>query len=82
MPLVVLIADIGARTVADQRKLAAEANERDVEKMMQKVAQALLSKNGQYLRIPSGHEIHLYRPAWVIEAIRQVVEASRVQPAR
>jgi hypothetical protein len=49
---------------------------------MQKVAQATLSKNGQYLRLPSGHEIHLYRPAWVIEAVRQVVEASRSQIAR
>jgi pimeloyl-ACP methyl ester carboxylesterase len=76
-PLVVLISDYSARTVAEQKKRAAETHERDVEKMMQKVAQALLSNNGQYLRVQSGHEIHLYRPAWVVEAIRQVVDASR-----
>jgi pimeloyl-ACP methyl ester carboxylesterase len=78
-PLVVLIADEDAQSVDGQRKLAAETNARDVEKKMQKVAQATLSKNGQYLRLPSGHEIHLYRPAWVIEAVRQVVKASRIQ---
>lgn len=81
-PLVVLIADEDAQSVAAQRKVAAETNPRDVEKQMQKVAQATLSKNGQYLKLPSGHEIHLYRPAWVIEAVRQVVEASRRQTAR
>jgi hypothetical protein len=48
---------------------------------MQKVAQGTLSTNGQYLRLPSGHEIHLYWLAWVIEAVRQVVEASRIQTA-
>lgn len=31
------------------------------------------------MKIESGHEIHLYQPAWVIEAIRQVVEAARKQ---
>jgi pimeloyl-ACP methyl ester carboxylesterase len=80
-PLIVLIADDAAQSVAGQRKSAAETHPRDVEKKMQKVAQATLSKNGQYLRLPSGHEIHLYRPAWVIEAVRQVVQASRVQTA-
>ena len=83
MPLIVLIADGKvARTVDVQRKLAAEDNQRDVEKKMQKVAQALLSRNGQYLRVQSDHEIHLYRPAWVIEAVRQVVDASRARTPR
>ncbi|SPE40464.1 hypothetical protein SBA3_3760012 [Candidatus Sulfopaludibacter sp. SbA3] len=81
-PLIVLIADESPRTVAGQRKLAEQTNPRDLEKKMQKVAQATLSKNGQYVRLASGHEIHLYRPAWVIEAVRQLVEASRIQAAR
>jgi pimeloyl-ACP methyl ester carboxylesterase len=81
-PLIVLIADDSAQTVAGQRKLAEQTNQRDVEKKMQKVAQATLSKNGQYVRLASGHEIHLYQPGWVIEAVRQVVEASRIQAAR
>ena len=81
-PLIVLIADDSARTVAGQRTLAEQTNPRDAEKKMQKVAQATLSKNGQYVRLASGHEIHLYQPAWVVEAVRQVVEASGVQAAR
>jgi hypothetical protein len=80
-PLIVLISDNEAGTVAGQRKVAEETHPRDAEKMMQKIAQATLSGNGQYLRLASGHEIHLYRPAWVTEAIRQVVEASRTQVA-
>jgi hypothetical protein len=45
----------------------------------QKIAQALLSRNGEYIVVESGHEIHLYQPGWVVEAIRQVVEAARKQ---
>ena len=60
---------------------AAETNARDVEQRMQKVTQATLSTNGQYLRLPSGHEIHPYLLAWVIEAVRQVVQASRIHTA-
>jgi pimeloyl-ACP methyl ester carboxylesterase len=81
-PLIVLISDNEPRTVIGQRKLAEETHPRDAEKMMQKIAQAALSSNGQYLRLASGHEIHLYRPAWVTEAVRQVVEASRSRIAR
>jgi hypothetical protein len=33
------------------------------------------ASEGMYVKVESGHEIHLYRPAWVIEAIRQVVSA-------
>ena len=29
--------------------------------------------------VHDGHEIHLYRPAWVIEAVRQVVQTSWIQ---
>jgi len=81
-PLIVLVADDKPRTVAGQRKQAEQANPVFVEKTMQKVAQATLSKNGQYVRLASGHEIHLYRPAWVIEAVRQVVDACRIQARR
>jgi len=81
-PLIVLIADDNPRTVAGQRMMAEQTHPRDVEKKMQKVAQATLSKNGQYVRLSSGHEIHLYRPAWVIEAVRQVVDACRIQARR
>jgi hypothetical protein len=80
-PLVVLIADDSASRSPVSGSGAAETNARDVEQRMQKVAQATLSTNGQYLRLPIGHEIHLYRLAWVIEAVRQVVEASRIQTA-
>jgi hypothetical protein len=81
MPLIVLIAGDQAQSVSEQQKRAVDP-ERKVfeEKRLQKIAQALLSRQGHYVMIQSGHEIHLYQPAWVIEAIRQVVEATRRQP--
>lgn len=81
-PLIVLITEPARRSVEGQRKLADQTVPRDVEKRMQKVAEAKLSRNGQYVGIESGHEIHLYRPAWVIEAVRQVVDACRIQARR
>jgi pimeloyl-ACP methyl ester carboxylesterase len=85
-PLIVLISGDKARKVGDQKKntpppdISAEEWDRVLEeKRLQKFAQALWSRNGKYLVVESGHEIHLYQPAWVIEAIRQVVEAVRKQ---
>ena len=80
MPLVVLIAGDKARTVDEQQKRATDVK-RGVfeEKRYQKIAQARLSRNGKYVIVESDHHIHLYQPAWVVEAIRQVVEASRTK---
>jgi pimeloyl-ACP methyl ester carboxylesterase len=79
MPLIVLIAADKARPVEEQQKRAAADPKRKMfeEKRYQKIAQALWSRNGKYLVVESDHEIHLYQPAWVVEAIRQVVEAVR-----
>lgn len=78
MPLIVLIAGDKARKVPDQQQRAADAKRKVFEeKRYQKIAQALWSRNGTYLIVQSEHEIHLSQPAWVIEAIRQVVEAVR-----
>jgi pimeloyl-ACP methyl ester carboxylesterase len=80
MPLIVLIAGDKSRTVGEQQKRADDPERRVfAEKRYQKIAQALLSRNGKYAVVESEHEIHLYQPAWVVEAIRQVVEAARKQ---
>jgi pimeloyl-ACP methyl ester carboxylesterase len=85
-PLIVLISGDRARKVNDQKKNTPppdisrdEWDRVSKEKELQKYAQALWSRNGKYVVIESGHEIHLYQPAWVIEAIRQVVHAARKQ---
>jgi pimeloyl-ACP methyl ester carboxylesterase len=78
IPLLVLIAGDRARTVEEQQKRAADPKRKvPNEKPQQKIAQPLISRNGMYVTVQSWHEIHLYQPAWVIEAIRQVVEAAR-----
>jgi hypothetical protein len=80
IPLIVLIAGDKPGTVNDQRKVDADPGRKiQMEKRHQKIAQALLSRNGKYLIVQSGHEIHLYEPSWVIEAIREVVDAVRKQ---
>jgi pimeloyl-ACP methyl ester carboxylesterase len=83
-PLIVLLSGDRARKVNDQKKntpppdITQEEWDRvTTEKRLQKIAQALWSRNGKYLVVESGHEIHLYQPAWVVEAIRQVVERAR-----
>ena len=85
-PLIVLISGDRARKVNDQKKNTAppditqeEWDRVSEEKRLQKFAAALWSRNGKYIVIESGHEIHLYQPAWVIDAIRQVVELARKQ---
>ena len=77
-PLIVLIAGDKARPVTEQFQRATDPNRKVFEeKRYQKIAQAQLSRNGKYVVVESDHHIHLYQPAWVVEAIRQVVEAAR-----
>ena len=84
IPLITLISSDKAKPVGQQKgKTGSEEEQRiSEEKAEQHIAQALLSSNGRYVKIESGHEIHLYQPAWVIEAIRQVVEAARKRTTR
>jgi pimeloyl-ACP methyl ester carboxylesterase len=79
-PLIVLIAGDKARPVTEQFQRATDPNRKVFEeKRYQKIAQAQLSRNGKYVVVESDHHIHLYQPAWVVEAIRHVVEAARKQ---
>jgi hypothetical protein len=80
IPLIALISGEKAKPVGEQKSKANSDEERIFEeKAAQHIAQSLLSSNGLYVKLESGHEIHLYRPAWVIEAIRQVVDSVRKQ---
>jgi hypothetical protein len=78
-PLIVLVS--GYRSKRGRLVPPADIHPRDQEKLQQKFAQSQWSRNGQYALVDCGHEIHLYRPGWVVEAIRQVVEAARKQPS-
>jgi pimeloyl-ACP methyl ester carboxylesterase len=75
MPLIVLKS--GFRAKKGRTIPPADITARDLEKEQQKFAQSLWSRNGKYLMVDCGHEIHLYEPGWVVEAIRQVVAAAR-----
>ncbi|MCI0541311.1 MAG: hypothetical protein L0Z50_39430 [Verrucomicrobiales bacterium] len=76
-PLIVLIS--GYKSKKGRLVPPADLHPRDQEKLQQKFAQSQWSRNGQYHLLECGHEIHLYQPGWVVEAIRQVVEAARKQ---
>jgi pimeloyl-ACP methyl ester carboxylesterase len=76
-PLVVLIS--GYKSRKGRLVPPADLHPRDQEKLQQKFAQSQWSRNGRYHLLDCGHEIHLYEPGWVVEAIRQVVEAARKQ---
>ncbi len=81
-PLIVLIAGDKAGPVEEQMRRAADPNRKVFEEnRYQKIAQAQLSRNGRYVVVESDHRIHLDQPAWVVEAVRQVVEAAG-KPAR
>jgi pimeloyl-ACP methyl ester carboxylesterase len=74
-PLIVLIS--GYKSKKGRLIPPADLHPRDQEKWQQKFAQSQWSRNSQYILVDCGHEIHLYRPGWVVEAIRQVVETPR-----
>ena len=81
IPLVTLISSDKAKPVGEQKKQRNSEEEARIseEKGEQHIAQALLSSNGMYVKVESDHHIHLYQPAWVVEAIRQVGKAARKQ---
>jgi pimeloyl-ACP methyl ester carboxylesterase len=78
LPLMVLVPESREDTTPPFGLSVEEWKRISEEKRRQKEAQARLSRNGKFVVVErSGHHIHLDRPAVVIDAIRQVVEAAR-----
>jgi pimeloyl-ACP methyl ester carboxylesterase len=76
IPLVVLIPE--SAPAPAEKPMPEEMKRVLDEKRKQKIDQARLSRNGKVVFVKdSGHEIHLFTPSALVEAVRTVVEAVR-----